>query len=207
MPHSSAFASDYTAPLHMKLVSTPVLSLLAGAALLFAGCTKKPTRPDPSATAPIGGSNTSGITDASNLGLPPELSQRPLDGWNGDQNRDLLKDQTVYFDYDQSAIKPSEREKLKAAKDYLDKNPTHRLLLEGRCDWRGTAEYNLSLGDRRATSVKKYLISIGVAATRIESISKGSLEAAKNASEAEMAKDRRCDLVVVKAAGATPAPL
>lgn len=204
MPHSSAFASDYTVPLHMKLVSTPVLSLLAGAALLFAGCTKKPKRPDPTETVVMGDLNKN-LSPADTTFNGPPIPVRDQIDPNGD--RVALQAQTVYFDYDQSAIKPSEREKLKAAKDYLDKNPTHRLLLEGRCDWRGTAEYNLSLGDRRATSVKKYLISIGVAATRIESISKGSLEAAKNASEAEMAKDRRCDLVVVKAAGATPAPL
>jgi peptidoglycan-associated lipoprotein len=189
----------------MKLVPHSLLLALAGAVLLTTGCTKKPTRPDPSATAPIGGTgNTGGITGANFI--DPALPDRDGD-FMGDQNRVALQAQTVYFDYDQSAIKAAEREKLKAAKDYLDKNPTHRLLLEGRADWRGTAEYNLSLGDRRATSVKKYLVSIGVAATRIESISKGSLEAVKNADDATMAKDRRVDLVVVKSSGATAAPL
>ncbi|MBL9202790.1 MAG: OmpA family protein [Opitutaceae bacterium] len=191
----------------MNLVSKPLTLVLAGAALLFAGCTKKPTRPAPVDTNPIG--NVGGATNVGNLGndLPPGLSDRAAGDWVGNQNRVALQAQTVYFDYDQSAIKPSEREKLKAAKEYLDKNPTHRLLLEGRCDWRGTAEYNLSLGDRRAVAVKKYLVSIGVAATRVESISKGSLEAAKNADDATMAKDRRVDLVVVNPSGATPAPL
>ncbi|MDP3069548.1 MAG: OmpA family protein [Opitutaceae bacterium] len=191
----------------MKLVSKYLPLVLAGAALLFAGCTKKPTRPTPSDTSPMG---TGGrITDAGNLGgeLPPGFENRTEGDWVGNQNRVALQSQTIYFDFDQSAIKPAEREKLKAAKDYLDKNPTHRLLLEGRCDWRGTAEYNLSLGDRRAISVKKYLVSIGVAATRIESISKGSLEAAKNADDATMATDRRVDLVVINSAGATPQPL
>lgn len=190
----------------MNLVSKSLTLVLAGAALLFAGCTKKPTRPAPSDTAVVG--NTGGATNAGNLGtdLPTGLDARGGD-WNGNQNRALLAAQTVYFDYDQSAIKPSEREKLKIAKEHLDKNPTHRLLLEGRCDWRGTAEYNLSLGDRRAVAVKRYLVSIGVAATRVESISKGSLEASKNADDATMAKDRRVDLVVVNQSGATPAPL
>lgn len=188
----------------MNLVSKPLTLVLAGAALLFAGCTKKPTRPAPSDTGPIGSTNTGALsptTFESGIGIPDRGD------WNNGQNRAALQAQTVYFDYDQSAIKPSEREKLKVAKEYLDKNPTHRLLLEGRADWRGTAEYNLSLGDRRATAVKKYLVSIGVAATRIESISKGSLEASKNADDATMAKDRRVDLVVVDAASATPAPL
>jgi peptidoglycan-associated lipoprotein len=73
-----------------------------------------------------------------------------------------------------------------------------RLLLEGHCDWRGTAEYNLGLGDRRANAVKKYLLSIGVAADKLEANSKGSLEAKANADAATMEKDRRVDLVVVK---------
>ena len=87
----------------------------------------------------------------------------------------------------------------KMAKDYLAKNPNQKLLLEGHCDWRGTAEYNLSLGDRRASAVKKYLLSLGVVADKLETLSKGSLEAAKNGDDASMAKDRRVDLVVSKA--------
>jgi len=92
------------------------------------------------------------------------------------------------------------------AKDYLAANPGTRLTLEGHCDWRGTAEYNLGLGDRRANAVKKYLISIGVAADKLEANSKGSLEAKPNADAATMEKDRRVDLVVVKAGGAPALP-
>ena len=70
--------------------------------------------------------------------------------------------QPVYFAFDSSAIKAAERPKLQAAKDYLDKNPGYRLLLEGHCDWRGTAEYNLSLGDRRAnewgSQIRSYVL-------------------------------------------------
>jgi peptidoglycan-associated lipoprotein len=195
----------------MKLVSKQLSLVLAGAALVFAGCTKKPSRPDPSQTA-IGqqgsGTSTGAVTNANfdpNAGaLPVRDSMFDAAG----QNRSALQAQTIYFDFDQSAIKPGEREKLKTAKEYLEKNPTHRLILEGHADWRGTAEYNLSLGDRRASAAKKYLVTLGVAATRLETLSKGSLEAAKNADDATMAKDRRVDLVVVDpaaAGGAAPA--
>jgi peptidoglycan-associated lipoprotein len=106
--------------------------------------------------------------------------------------------QPVYFDFDQSAIKGSERAKLDAAKAYLEANPTTRILLEGHCDWKGTSEYNLGLGDRRANAAKQYLNTIGVAADKIEVLSKGSLDAIEQADEVTRAKDRRVELVVLK---------
>lgn len=195
----------------MKLVSPKLFLVVAGTALFLAGCSKKPTRPAPSETV-LGqqgsGPGAGGVSKAE-FDTPPGLVQR-TDGFDAaGQNRSALQGQTVYFDFDKSDIKASEREKLKAAKEYLDKNPTHRLLLEGHCDWRGTSEYNLSLGDRRANGAKKYLLSLGVPAAKLETLSKGSLEAAKNADDATMAKDRRVDLVVVNptAGGAAPAAL
>jgi peptidoglycan-associated lipoprotein len=194
----------------MKLVSQKLSLVVAGAALVFAGCSKKPTRPAPNETV-LGqqgsGSSSGGVTGADFGQTPAGLTPR-TDGFDAaGQNRTALEAQTVYFDFDKSDIRPSEREKLKAAKEYLDKNPSHRLLLEGHCDWRGTSEYNLSLGDRRANATKKYLQSIGVAADKLETLSKGSLEAAKNADDATMSKDRRVNLVVVSPTGSAPAPL
>jgi peptidoglycan-associated lipoprotein len=181
-------------------------------ALVFAGCTKKPQRPDPSVTAigltPGGGNINAAPSDAS-FGTPgaPGLSDRGSEFDPSGQNRTALQAQTVYFDYDKSDIKPSEREKLRVAKEYLDTHPGQKLLLEGHCDWRGTAEYNLSLGDRRANATKRYLQSIGVAPDKLETLSKGSLEASRNADAATMEKDRRVDLVVVDPALARPAAL
>ncbi|MBL9213635.1 MAG: OmpA family protein [Opitutaceae bacterium] len=193
----------------MKLASKILCLAVASAALVLAGCTKKPTRPDPSQTAlgltPGGGSINSSVTDGNLGGVPPELSSRGEGFDANNQNRSALEAQTVYFDFDSSAIKASEREKLKAAKDYLDKNPGYKLLLEGHCDWRGTAEYNLSLGDRRANATKRYLQSIGVSPDKMDTLSKGSLEAARNADAGTMQKDRRVALVVVNPAGA-PVP-
>jgi peptidoglycan-associated lipoprotein len=134
----------------------------------------------------------------------PGLMSRPEGFDVNNQNRSVL--QAVYFDFDRSDIKAAERTKLQAAKEYLQQNPTFRLLIEGNCDWRGTAEYNLALGERRANAAKMYLTSIGVAAERLESLSKGSLEAAKSADAATMSRDRRAELVVV-ATGMGPGPL
>lgn len=202
----------------MKFAQKLLFAATSGALMLvLAGCPKTPARPDPSATivGPTGGGATGtglgpdGIGAAGNFGVDPlsGLEQRTAGFDPTGQNRSILEAQTVYFDYDQSAIKASERTKLQEAKKYLDANPTHRLLLEGHCDWRGTAEYNLGLGDRRAGSAKKYLQSIGVDVTRVETLSKGSLEAAKNADDATAAKDRRVNLIVIDPKLAAPASI
>ncbi len=198
----------------MKFASQKLSFVVASVALVLTGCTKKPSRPNPSETmlgqTPGGQNigNTGGGPIGVNLGAPEGLSVRDGGGFDpSGMNRTALQAQTVYFDFDKSDIKPAEREKLKAAKDYLDKNPTHRVLLEGHCDWRGTAEYNLALGDRRAAAAKKYLQTLGVKTERIEALSKGSLESAKNADDSTMAKDRRVDIVVLDPARAAPMPL
>jgi peptidoglycan-associated lipoprotein len=184
----------------MKLASKS-LCLAAAAAALMAGCAKKPVRPNPSETAL--GPQTGGTGALTPTEIPTTADQSSTLESRGpgvietaDTIRGLL--QPVYFEFDRDNVKTEERVKLQAAKDYLDKNPAQRLLLEGHCDWRGTAEYNLGLGDRRASRTKKYLMSIGVPADKLETLSKGSEEAKKNADAATMATDRRVDLVILK---------
>jgi peptidoglycan-associated lipoprotein len=185
----------------MKLASKSLCIIAASAAALLAGCSKKPVRPDPSSTA-------LGPTSGGQGALTPTDVSTTADANSALTTRDpnILEDantirgllQPVYFDYDRSAVKAAERPKLQAAKDYLDKNPQYRLLVEGHCDWHGTSEYNLGLGDRRANESKKYLIQLGVPADKIETLSKGSEEAKKNADDATAAKDRRDELVILK---------
>lgn len=164
---------------------------LASAALLFAvGCGKKPTRPNPGMTLGIGGSSL----DTTNLGDPDLLAR----GAMGDQDRDTFRDQTVYFDFDSAAVRQAERAKVQTVADYLKGNPGARLLLEGHCDWRGTTEYNMGLGDRRASAVRSYLGTLGVDASRIETVSKGDLDAREGASDADMRLDRRVDVVLLR---------
>ena len=104
----------------------------------------------------------------------------------------------VYFDFDKSGIKASERIKLEAAMIYLSENPQYRLMLEGHCDWRGTAEYNLGLGDRRANSARQFLETAGTASNRLEVASKGDLDAVENGDATAMAQDRKVELIVLK---------
>ncbi len=183
----------------MNFLSRKLLLALVGTALIFAGCLKKP-RPIPTDTSAMGGSSSSALSPEqmgtftqSAGGLEPRG-----EGVLEDENtiRGLL--QSVYFDFDRSAIKQAERSKIKAAADYLTKTPQYRMLLEGHCDWRGTAEYNLGLGDRRAQAVKQFLVELGIPPSRLETLSKGSLGAVEKGTEEQMAHDRRVDFVILK---------
>ena len=136
----------------MNHISRKLCIALLGAAVIFAGCVKKP-RPAPVDTtmtgpAAMGAVNPENVnlTGPSAAGLQPRPAN--AEGIVEDENtiRGLLK--PVFFDFDSPAIKRDERAKITDAADYLKKNPQYRMLLEGHCDWRGTAEYNLGLGDR-----------------------------------------------------------
>ena len=79
----------------------------------------------------------------------------------------------VYFDYDRSSVRDDARAPLQQNADWLKRWPTTKITVEGHCDSRGSAEYNLALGERRANAVKDYLVSLGVGADRILTASKG----------------------------------
>lgn len=79
----------------------------------------------------------------------------------------------VYFDYDKSDIRDDQKSALSDAAEFLKANSSVKVSVEGHCDERGSEEYNLGLGDRRANSVKNYLGSLGIAADRVNSISYG----------------------------------
>jgi peptidoglycan-associated lipoprotein len=84
-----------------------------------------------------------------------------------------LNIQNIYFDYDKSSIRPDAREILKANTELFTKNSAATIVVQGHCDERGTAEYNMALGERRAQAAKQYLVNLGLKASRIETISYG----------------------------------
>jgi len=79
----------------------------------------------------------------------------------------------VFFDYDKSDIRDDARAPLQADAEWLKRWPSTRIVVEGHCDERGTAEYNLALGERRGGAVKDYLVSLGVPADRVVVVTKG----------------------------------
>jgi peptidoglycan-associated lipoprotein len=105
----------------------------------------------------------------------------------------------VYFDYDSFTLTPDAQAALQANAEILKNAPHLRVVVEGHCDERGTDEYNLALGERRARSVVGYLAGIGVGADRLTTVSYGSeLPVDPGHNEAAYAKNRRAFLRVVQ---------
>ena len=130
--------------------------------------------------------------DPSGLGSrpnPDDVTEDPL----------ILASQTVSFEYDKSSVKSSERSKVEAAAAYLKNEPRFLLKVEGHCDERGTDEYNRALGERRALSIREYLLTLGVSADRVTTISYGKdRPAVQGHDEAAYSQNRRGAFVVLK---------
>ncbi len=105
-------------------------------------------------------------------------------------------DTTVYFAYDKSNLSQEATAALDTQVQWLKKNPKVKVVVQGYCDKRGTAEYNLALGERRADAVKAYLVSQGICAKRITTVSYGKEYAFPGDTEAAYAKSRRGVTVV-----------
>lgn len=107
--------------------------------------------------------------------------------------------QDIYFDYDRYDIKEEAKPILKEVSSILSRNKDIKVIIEGHCDERGTNEYNLGLGDRRANSAKEYLISLGIPSGKVETISYGE-EKSLCAEQTEecWAKNRRAHFVLVE---------
>jgi peptidoglycan-associated lipoprotein len=107
--------------------------------------------------------------------------------------------QTVHFEYDKSSLTDTEQKKLEGNVAWLNKYPTTKLTIEGHCDQRGSTEYNLSLGERRANAVKQMLVKLGVKANRLITTSFGKEKLiATGDSEDELAQNRRANFVPAK---------
>jgi peptidoglycan-associated lipoprotein len=112
------------------------------------------------------------------------------------QNRGLIRD--AFFGYDEATLSGDAQSALTASANWLRQNARYNLLIEGHCDERGTEQYNLALGDRRASIVRDYLVTLGVDAGRIRTVSYGEERPFDDGhSESAWAKNRRAHLVLV----------
>ncbi len=107
--------------------------------------------------------------------------------------------QTVYFDFDRADIRPEMRTVLQRNAEWLRRHPRVKMSIEGNCDERGTEEYNMALGQRRAEVVKSYLVSLGISSNRLSTISYGEERPADPShSETAWAKNRRAEFSIVR---------
>jgi len=111
----------------------------------------------------------------------------------------MFESEKIYFDFDKSDLRQEAKETLKAKADWLRAHPSYSVIIEGHCDERGTNEYNLALGDRRASSAKKYLVALGISAERLTTISYGEERPADpRHNENAWAKNRRDEFKLIK---------
>lgn len=103
----------------------------------------------------------------------PEQKVEPVAAPAGLTEIEIFESEKIFFDFDQAELKPDARTTLEKKADWLRANPAASCLIEGNCDERGTVEYNLALGERRANSAKKFLVDLGIDAGRISTVSYG----------------------------------
>ena len=179
---------------------TLVLSLCCFVAFggLTIGCKKTP-EPVASNPAPPASDAAPAAEPVREAPMAPVVEQpaaaRSM-GANDYNRQGILK--AVYFDFDRYEIRPDQKPTLQGNSDRLKADlAKFGLVIEGHCDERGTSEYNMALGDRRANAAKQYLVGLGVPAARIRTISYGEERAADGGhSETAWAKNRRAEFLL-----------
>jgi peptidoglycan-associated lipoprotein len=182
-----------------------LLCTLVVAAAILGACAKKappvarPTPPPPAAGADAGGKPPAPPTPvAEPRPVPPEpVLDDPIAGRDiGDINRNSPF-QPVFFAFDSSEIDGPAQQALNANAEIMKKYPTWVVTIEGHTDERGTAEYNLALGERRAMAARTYLVSLGLSGDRLRTVSYGKeFPFDPGHDEAAWAKNRRAQFVL-----------
>jgi len=184
----------------MRSLLNPLFAIVLAAAL--AACSSTPTEDDTSAT-----DNMSQQTDTSPVTpvepsepVKPDTSSIPLTAdnfYNHPSNYDGTTDsRVIYFAFDSNTVPAAAFETLRAHATYLKNNANAKIRLEGHADERGTKEYNLALGERRANAVQRFLIVNGASRGQIETVSYGEEKpAVRGSTESAWAQNRRVELV------------
>ena len=163
------------------------LILPALLAALVAGCSSTPDATD--ANAPVEGRNGIATVNAGNMdgrNLPAVLTDP----------KSILSKRSIYFDYDKFEVRAEYKDLVAAHAKFLANNRQFKMLIQGNTDERGSREYNLALGQKRADAIKKMLVLLGAREEQVESVSLGE-EKPKNegTDEAAWAENRRGDML------------
>ncbi len=166
------------------------------------GCSRKVvTTEDTLSQAPEGQTSSSGSGEGPGwreediAGSSDQVQDTPGEFTTADgvlMNRERFINADIFFEFDSSTLSAEAESILRAKAEWMRRNPSLTIVIEGHCDNRGTTEYNLALGERRAESVKGFLIDLGIGDTRIRTISYGEERPlARGDNEAAWAKNRR----------------
>jgi len=174
------------------------LSLSPGIGNVSAEGTQRVT-PQDSITYTLTATGPGGSADATvhiSVSAPPPVAKA------AEPSLQQLFDKEVkdaYFDYDKADVRPDARDALSQTAQFLRSYPQLKVVIEGHCDERGSTEYNLALGDRRAAAAKQFLVSLGISADRMETVSYGKERPFCSAStEACYQQNRRAHVVMAK---------
>jgi peptidoglycan-associated lipoprotein len=166
------------------MVRYTLLILLLSVALIFTACAKKETTPVVEEVEPV-----EEVT-------PPLIEEEPEEAVEIEEAEPIVLED-IFFDYDKFNIKDEYKAVLSRNAETLLGNSDAKLLVEGHCDERGTNEYNLSLGEKRAKAVIDFYVTYGVDASRLSMISYGEEKPfAMGSDEKSWAKNRRAHMVV-----------
>ncbi len=168
--------------------------------LVAVSCSKKAVETDPAAGITAQETMTEETSDdaaATDAALIAEEELMKKEAAAREEARTAFQDTDIYFNYDSSAVQDSDIAILEAKAEWLKENPGVRITVEGHCDDRGTTDYNLALGDRRAARAMAFLESLGVEADRMVTVSYGEERPLDpTASEAAWSKNRRAHFVI-----------
>lgn len=189
----------------MKRVLT--VAAIVSSLIIAGGCAKQPVKsPEaakPAPAAPAAPAATAAKPDVG-AGMGKEESLTDT-AYRGDIDLAISEGRTsaglfpVYFDFDRSNIRDDQQNRAVSNGGFMKDNASVRLRIEGNCDERGTSEYNLALGERRAMSAKKFLLDMGVAADRMDTISYGEERPLSfGRDDLSWSLNRRADFVVIK---------
>jgi peptidoglycan-associated lipoprotein len=170
--------------------SAIVTALVASLALFAAGCKTKPPEQPPQAQTPATTSDTAGLDTS-----PVSSDETAIQGPSGE----LLSRRIVYFDFDRAEIRADSQSIVTAHAAFLAKAPNVKVRLEGHADERGSREYNIGLGERRAQAVRRALLLQGVAEAQLSTVSYGEERPASAGSDEQAyAQNRRVEIVYLK---------
>jgi peptidoglycan-associated lipoprotein len=173
-------------------MKTPAILIASTFALLLGACASEQTAEAPQpAPTPQAATPAPAPAPMAQPVEQPKMAMNPLHDPNS-----ILAKRSVYFDFDKSDIKPDFRPLVEAHAGYMTSHDSATVRIEGNCDERGSREYNLALGQRRADSVRKAMVLLGVSDQRIETISWGEEKPrATGHDEAAWSQNRRSDII------------